>query len=223
MVQGYLRGIWYICPLLKCPITGTEALFNMLYTLPFISAFIGWVTNWLAIKMLFHPRNPIKIGPFVLQGIFPKRQAQVARQLGQVVATHLLSIDDLTAKLYNADSTKAILPIIEKRVDDFIEHKLTEELPLLSMFIKDKAIDNIKRGIIQEFESMFPELIAQVGQQIKTNVDIEKMVSEKVAALDSNKLEELLVGIMKKEFVFIEVIGAVLGFIIGCIQLLLTL
>jgi uncharacterized membrane protein YheB (UPF0754 family) len=49
------------------------------------------------------------------------------------------------------------------------------------------------------------------------------MVSEKVAALDSNKLEELLVGIMKKEFVFIEVIGAVLGFIIGCIQLLLTL
>lgn len=197
--------------------------FTMLYTLPFISAFIGWVTNWLAIKMLFHPRNPIKIGPFVLQGIFPKRQAQVARQLGQVVATHLLSIDDLTAKLYNPDSTKAILPIIEKRVDDFIEHKLTEELPLLSMFIKDKAIDNIKRGIIQEFESMFPELIAQVGQQIKTNVDIEKMVSEKVAALDSNKLEELLVGIMKKEFVFIEVIGAVLGFIIGCIQLLLTL
>jgi uncharacterized membrane protein YheB (UPF0754 family) len=195
----------------------------MLYSLPFISAFIGWVTNWLAIKMLFHPRNPIKIGPFVLQGIFPKRQAQVARQLGQVVATHLLSIDDLMGKLHNADSTKAILPIIEKRVDDFIEHKLTEELPLLSMFIKDKAIDNIKRGIIQEFEAMFPELIAQIGQHVKTNVNIESMVSEKVAALDSNKLEELLVGIMKKEFVFIEVIGAVLGFIIGCIQLLLTL
>ena len=195
----------------------------MLYTLPFISAFIGWVTNWLAIKMLFHPRKPINIGPFVIQGIFPKRQAQVARQLGQVVATHLLSIDDLTAKLYNADSTKALLPIIEKRVDDFIQHKLTEELPLLSMFIKDKAIDNIKRGIIQEFESMFPELIAQVGQQVKANVNIQNMVSEKVAALDSNKLEELLVGIMKKEFVFIEVIGAVLGFIIGCLQVLLTL
>lgn len=195
----------------------------MLYTLPFISAFIGWVTNWLAIKMLFHPRNPIKIGPFVLQGIFPKRQTQVAKQLGQVVATHLLSIDDLMGKLHNTDSTKAILPIIEKRVDDFIEHKLTEELPLLSMFIKDKAIDNIKRGIIQEFEAMFPELIAQIGQHVKTNVNIENMVSEKVAALDSNKLEELLVGIMKKEFVFIEVIGAVLGFFIGCLQVILTL
>jgi uncharacterized membrane protein YheB (UPF0754 family) len=126
-------------------------------------------------------------------------------------------------KLHNTDSTKAILPIIEKRVDDFIQHKLTEELPLLSMFIKDKAIDNIKRGIIQEFEAMFPELIAQIGQHVKTNVNIENMVSEKVAALDSNKLEELLVGIMKKEFVFIEVIGAVLGFFIGCLQVLLTL
>lgn len=195
----------------------------MLYTLPFISAFIGWVTNWLAIKMLFHPRKPFIIGPIVIQGIFPKRQAQVAQQLGHVVASHLLSIDDLTAKLYDSNSTQAILPIIEKRVDDFIQHKLTEELPLLSMFIKDKAIDNIKRGIIQEFESMFPELIAQVGQHVKANVNIQHMVSEKVAALDSNKLEELLVGIMKKEFVFIEVIGAVLGFIIGCLQVLLTL
>jgi uncharacterized membrane protein YheB (UPF0754 family) len=70
---------------------------------------------------------------------------------------------------------------------------------------------------------MFPELIAQIGQHVKTNVNIENMVSEKVAALDSNKLEELLVGIMKKEFVFIEVIGAVLGFFIGCLQVLLTL
>lgn len=195
----------------------------MLYLLPFISAFIGWVTNWLAIKMLFHPRKPIKIGPFVLQGIFPKRQVQVAQQLGQVVATHLLSIDDLTAKLHSPESTAAILPIIEKKVDDFIHHKLTEELPLLSMFIKDKAIDNIKKGIINEFESMFPEVIGHIGNHLKANLNVEKMVADKVAAFDSDKLEAMLVGIMKKEFVFIEVIGAVLGFLIGCLQLALSM
>lgn len=195
----------------------------MLYLLPFISAFIGWVTNWIAIKMLFHPRKPIKIGPLVVQGIFPKRQVQVAQQLGQVVATHLLSIDDLTAKLHSPESTAAILPIIEKKVDDFIHHKLTEELPLLSMFIKDKAIENIKKGIINEFESMFPEVTGHIGNHLKANLNVEKMVADKVAAFDTDQLEVMLVGIMKKEFVFIEVIGAVLGFLIGCFQVALSM
>lgn len=42
---------------------------------PVICALIGWFTNFLAVKMLFHPHKPIKIGPFTIQGIFPKRQS----------------------------------------------------------------------------------------------------------------------------------------------------
>ena len=59
----------------------------LLYLIPFISAFIGWITNWIAIKMLFHPKDPKRILGVTFHGIFPKRQQQFATKLGAVVAT----------------------------------------------------------------------------------------------------------------------------------------
>jgi uncharacterized membrane protein YheB (UPF0754 family) len=44
-----------------------------------LSAFTGWVTTWIAIKMLFHPRNPFKIFGFTIQGIFPKNQHLISK------------------------------------------------------------------------------------------------------------------------------------------------
>ena len=58
----------------------------MSYLLPFIAALIGWVTNFLAIKMLFHPRKEIKILFLSIQGIFPKRQNELADKIGDLVA-----------------------------------------------------------------------------------------------------------------------------------------
>jgi uncharacterized membrane protein YheB (UPF0754 family) len=52
---------------------------------------------------------------------------------------------------------------------------------------------------------------------------LEKIVTQKVSSFSSDKLEAILNDIMKKEFVFVEIIGGVLGFIIGLLQVLLTL
>ena len=40
----------------------------------FISATIGWITNWVAIKMLFRPHKEINFGLFKIQGLIPKRK-----------------------------------------------------------------------------------------------------------------------------------------------------
>jgi uncharacterized membrane protein YheB (UPF0754 family) len=107
-------------------------------------------------------------------------------------------------------------------VDHFIKTKLTEELPLLSMFIKDKTMDNIKKGIVNEVETMFPAMIGQMTANMKQDLDVEKIVVDKVSNFSSDKLEEILVSIMKKEFKFVEIIGGVLGFLIGLLQIVIA-
>ncbi len=194
----------------------------ILYLLPFISAFIGWFTNWIAIKMLFHPKNPINILGFTLHGIFPKRQKQFAEKLGILVANELISFDDISSKINSPETIHKIIPIVEERVDHFIKTKLTEELPLLSMFIKDKTLDNIKKGIVHEVETMFPAMIGQMTANMKQDLDVEKIVVDKVSHFSSDKLEEILVSIMKKEFKFVEIIGGVLGFLIGLLQIIIA-
>lgn len=194
-----------------------------IYFLPLIAAFIGWVTNWIAIKMLFHPRLPIRFLGITIQGIFPKRQQQFAEKLGALVSKELISFDEIALKINSPETVKRVLPIVEEKVDHFIKTKLSEEMPLLSMFINGKTLDNIKVGIVHEVELMFPEMIGQLTTGMKEELNIERIVTQKVSQFSSDKLEEILFSIMSKEFKFVELVGAVLGFLIGILQIILTL
>lgn len=195
----------------------------LIYLIPFISAFIGWFTNWIAIKMLFHPKVEKNILGFKIQGIFPKRQQQFAEKLGQLVSKELISFSDIANKINNPATIAKAMPFIEEHIDSFIKVKLKEEIPLLSMFITDSTMGSIKRGMVNEIESLFPALITKMTSGLQEDLDIEKIVVDKVKGFRSDKLEEILNAIMSKEFKFVEIIGAVLGFIIGFIQVLLTL
>lgn len=193
-----------------------------IYLIPFISAFIGWFTNWIAIKMLFHPREPMKLGFMALQGIFPKRQRQFAEKLGKLVADELLSFEDIREKLTDPQKIKNIIPLVEEHLEYFLRKKLPDAMPVLSMFIGDSTIKQIKDVLVTELDSLFPLMIDKYLQNTQDELDLEKIVTEKVSGFSSDKLEQILNGIMSKEFRFVEIIGGVLGFVIGIIQLLMT-
>lgn len=193
-----------------------------LILIPVISAFIGWVTNWVAIKMLFHPRNPKKILGITFHGIFPKRQRQFAEKLGKLVSDEFLSFNDIEQKISNPENLKKIMPMIETHVDDFLRNRMKDEMPVISMFIGDKTITNLKTMFMKEIESLFPMVMKQYAFNLKKELDLEQIVIKKVAAFSSDKLEEVLYQIMSKEFRFVEIIGAIIGFIIGALQVLIT-
>jgi uncharacterized membrane protein YheB (UPF0754 family) len=97
-----------------------------LLSIPFISAFIGWFTNWIAIKMLFHPKEPKKILFLTFHGVFPKRQRQFAEKLGKLVSTELLSFKEIEEKIVNPENLKKLMPFVEGKVDDFLRRKLSD-------------------------------------------------------------------------------------------------
>lgn len=194
----------------------------LILSIPLISAFIGWFTNWIAIKMLFHPRLPVKVLGLTIQGIFPKRQRQFAQKLGKLVSEELLSFKDIEAKITDGSNLKEVMPIVETHIDNFIRNKLASEMPIISMFIGDKTIEQLKSVFMKELESLFPELMTSYMGKLKHELDLESIVTEKVSNFSSDKLEAILQAIMSKEFRFIEVIGAVLGFLIGILQVFIT-
>lgn len=198
-------------------------LLMVIYFIPLISAFIGWFTNWIAIKMLFHPKEPIKILGITFHGIFPKGQQQFALKLGSVVANDLLHVDEIVDKIKDPKNLDSLKPFIDKHVDEFLKIKLTEKLPVISMFLGDSTLNKVKKGLIEEIDLLLPQVIEQFTTSLQQKLDIQSIVAEKVAQFSSDKLEQILVDIMKKEFKFVEILGGVLGFIIGILQVLLTL
>ncbi len=172
--------------------------------------------------MLFHPREPRRFLGITFQGIFPRRQKQFAEKLGKLVSKEFLSFDDIQQKISDPANLQKIMPMIEKHVDDFLRVKLNDEMPFLSMFIGDKTISTLKRVFMQEIEALFPQVMKQFSANLQAELDLEHIVIQKVSAFSSDKLEDILYQIMSKEFRFVELIGAVIGFIIGMAQVLIT-
>ena len=198
------------------------SLLIQLIVIPLISAFIGWFTNWVAIKMLFHPKEPKRILGITFHGIFPKRQKIFAEKLGKMISAEFLSFDDIQQKIANPQNLQKLMPMIEGHVDKFLRDKLSDEMPFLSLFIGDKTIRSLKRIFMQELEILFPQLMTSYAVHLQEELDLEKIVTEKVSAFSSDKLENILYQIMSKEFRFVEILGGVIGFIIGIVQVLIT-
>ncbi len=194
-----------------------------LVLIPIISALIGWFTNYIAIKMLFYPKNPTYIFGINFQGVFPKKQKQFAEKLGKLVSNELLSFKEIEDKIASPQNIQKIMPLVEEHIDGFLKVKLAEQMPVISMFISNKTIEQLKTVFMNELEVLFPSIMNNYMSKLKAELDLEKIVTEKVNNFSSDKLEEILNSIMKKELKFVEILGGVLGFIIGIFQVLITL
>ena len=193
-----------------------------LVIIPVISAFIGWITNWVAIKMLFHPREPKKILGITFQGIFPKRQVQFAEKLGKVISSELVSFDDIERKVTDPNNLKRIMPVVEEHIEHFLKEKLKEKMPMIGMFLGEQTIFQFKTIFVEELGELFPVIMKNYMGTLQSDLDLERIVIEKVSKFSTDKFEHILNQIMSKEFKFIEIIGGVLGFLIGLLQVLIT-
>ncbi len=196
---------------------------GIIWALPFIAAFIGWFTNFLAVKMLFHPRTAFSFLGIQVQGIFPKRQKQLAEKLGELVANELLSTKQITEKIRSHATSEASMKIVSQSIEKTIRGKLVQAFPMLSMFLSDDMIAKATKLFEEEIKEFLVNSIDELNDRLESQLNVKKMVTKKVEAFSSEKIEELLVRLMKKEFKFIEMIGAFIGFVIGCVQILIAL
>ncbi|WP_063850979.1 DUF445 domain-containing protein [Flammeovirga sp. SJP92] len=189
----------------------------LMWMFPVISAGIGWITNYVAIKMLFHPRKPIKVLFFTLHGVFPRRKKTLARRLGIIVEKDLFTPDMILDKLKTEENKEKLFKAIMVRVNEFVDEKATQFGPMLQMFGGDAIIQQIRTGMENSVKEMVPKLLDDIGSNI-SGISIEQVVYEKVMDFSDAKFEDLLMSVIKQELTFIEIMGAVLGFFIGLIQ-----
>lgn len=193
---------------------------NLLFMV-IVGTFIGWVTNYIAIKLLFRPYNEINILGFKLQGVIPKRRKELAENIGKTINAELISIKDITNTI---DSMELEIEI-DKIVGDIVEKKIKGEFlgsyPMLKMFINDSIIDKIKSYIKSAIEENKGEIVNTIIGKLEKEIDFEDLIIKKINEFSLEDVEKMTINIAKNELKHIEYIGAVLGAFIGVIQYLL--
>lgn len=196
-------------------------MFNWIF-IPVVSALIGWVTNWVAVKMLFKPKKPWKFFGITIQGIFPRHQLDIADKIGRMVADELLSVKDIRDKVGSAERLSELKGMMEKKIDEYLNVTFPSQYPITSVVFGEKRRNKLRAELLLEMEKAAPEIIHSYMDRIEESFDVAALISERVAALDVDKLENLIFKILEKELAFIEWIGALMGFAIGILQVLIT-
>ena len=196
---------------------------KQLLVMVLISGAIGWITNWVAIKMLFRPHKEINFGLFKIQGLIPKRKAEIGSGIASIIQNELISVKDVISNIDREEFSKRLNKLIDDVLDKNLKKKVKEKFPLLQMFFTDKVakdIGNTIKEIVMENQEKIFEIFSNYAEE---NIDFEVIISDKISNFSLDKLEEIITLLAKKELKHIEVIGAILGMVIGAVQYLITL
>jgi uncharacterized membrane protein YheB (UPF0754 family) len=181
-----------------------------------VGGFIGWFTNVLAVKALFRPRQPWRIGPFSFQGILPKRHLELAERLGETVEENLLNSKELAGQVKPAD----LEPLVNEMVAEYsleMKKKVEKDFPKMA-FLLQPLIDFGGPVVAGAIRQRLPAMVARGADLAAQKISIKTLVREKVEKMDLGKLEKVILSVSGRELVLIERLGGILGMMVGAVQ-----
>ncbi|MEM9227646.1 MAG: DUF445 family protein [Verrucomicrobiota bacterium] len=190
--------------------------------IPFVTALIGWVTNWVAIQMLFRPREPKRFLFVTWQGLIPRRQADVAEKAAEVIEQEILSQHTIRTELQRLDVSGHLDAFIRRVIREKAAVKL-QSIPLIGSLINDKTIAAIEKVAIEAVREEAEGMRDRLAEDLESHLQVKEIVQKRIAEFDLDKLETVVRRVAASEFALIERLGGVLGFVIGCAQVAILL
>jgi uncharacterized membrane protein YheB (UPF0754 family) len=187
------------------------------FLVPLLSAGIGWLTNRLAITMLFRPRKPVRFLGMSYQGLLPRRHMQIAERAAEILEREILSKDMLREEIGRID----LKPYLEAAVRHAVRERLGKKMKLrglINLMMDEGDLYAFERAIAAGLADQMEPLRDTVAEVIQEHVKIREIVQRRLADLDVSQFEDVVRRIAGKELRAIELWGAVLGFLIGCFQ-----
>ncbi len=185
--------------------------------IPLVTAFIGWLTNWVAIRMLFRPRRPVRVFFLKWQGLIPRRQADVADTVAEIIEREVLSQHTIRTELERLDVSGRLDEFVRRVVREKAGRKL-QSIPLLGAFINDRTLGLIERAAVDAVHEEAGRMRDNLAEDLEQHLQIRDIVSERIAQFDLDKLETLVKQVASRELRAIEWLGGILGFVIGLAQ-----
>ncbi|NCP64409.1 MAG: DUF445 family protein [Paraglaciecola sp.] len=186
-----------------------------LLSIPVISAFVGWSTNFLAVKMMFYPIDFIGIKPFLgWQGLIPAKRREMAEIEVELVLGKLLSVQELASRIDPAELTKAIDRRLKQVLRKIVNEVMQESAPQLWAAMPVQAKNLVYARVENDIPNVVHKMVDDFKHNIEEIVDIKELVVSQLVN-SPELINEIFLKSGAKEFPFIEKSGAYFGFLFG--------
>ena len=199
-------------------------LFGIWWTMPLVGVVVGLATNWLALQMVFRPQQPTRyLGVVTYQGVFARRQAEIARDYGKIAAEQILTPRNLIRLITKGAGGERLARLISETVATRLDTEWKKVEPLVPVRVEPEVLARIKQLAAQRIVARIPDVTPELESYIERKLDVARTIEGKLAALPKAEFERVLRGLFEEDELVLIIIGGVLGGAVGLVQGLLAM
>ncbi len=190
-----------------------------------LNALTGWLTNYIAIKLLFYPCQEKRFIFFKFQGIIPKRKEKIAERIAEIISKELFGKDGIKEILKNEELNNIIFEQTKEIFKEEINNKISQLPVKINTTIKIIVV-NLVEELFEHKKEIIKEKINKIIQKIsevKSEETVKDLLKEKMLAMEIEDIVSIIEKFISKELKFLEISGGIIGLIIGIIQVILII
>jgi uncharacterized membrane protein YheB (UPF0754 family) len=193
------------------------------WVMPIFGGLTGWFTDWLALKMIFEPREPKRyFGVFRWQGLFLKRRKEVAADYGELIAKEIITPRNVLEAVLRGPLADRLFAVVERQVTAALDRQTGLARPLVTLAVGSRRYREIKHSVAAKVMRRMPDTLTYIEDYAEEAMDIRNTLVQKMQELSSEEFEELIRPAFQQDEWILITVGAVLGFAVGELQVLLV-
>ena len=199
------------------------AYFHNPWIMPTFGFITGFASDWLALNLIFIPREPKKLLGFIpVHGVLHAQRDQVTRDYAHLLANDIFSADVLLDAILHGPTSERLFAAVEKEVSAGLDAQAGFAEPLITLAIGTKRYREVKDTIARIVLERLPETMQEAKDYTAKTLDVENLIIDKMNKLTPDEYESILRPVFKDDEMLMVTVGAVLGFLVGELQVVLV-
>jgi len=193
--------------------------FQLWWILPLGGLLVGYLTNWIALTIIFEPKRPVKFLGMTFQGMFLKRQKEVSRVYSDIIEKKLLSAENISKAVFYGPGSENLLELIELHVNDAIERYVAIAQPYFALSVGSENYFKMKDLAVKRIFDDSEKYVSYLHDYANKALHVGDDLCEKMEGLSPEEFENVLRPAYKQDEWKLIVVGALLGMGAGFLQL----
>ena len=209
----------YFGLLIGCVQAVAWALTHSMWIMPLFGGLTGWLSDWLALRMVFRPKEPTRyFGLFTWHGLFIKRRHQVAAEYCRLMTEKVLTPSAILDSILRGPLSDRLYEVVQSEVRAAVDEEAGFARPFVVMAVGSAKYLEMKRMVAAKVTEALPETLKHVEPYAFEAMDLENTLRSKMKALTVDEFEGLLRPAFQQDERTLIAVGAALGFLVGELQ-----
>lgn len=193
------------------------------WLLPAFGGLVGFVSDWTGLYLMFRPLLPKKVLGYTWQGLFIKRQKEVAADYAALISKQLLTSRNMMEELFTGCNSDRVIALVSRHVKEVIDVQAGVVRPIMVYAIGGEKYQAIKEQVAERIMMQLPETMKHIESYAEDAMNIRNTLVERMQDLSPEEFEGMLRPAFKEDEWSLIIVGAVLGFLVGEMQIIFML